>query len=203
MPQTKSRARKKPALEPDSIATLVMAWWTTVLAGEANEPHPIHRDGLVVRLDGGTLKLSGEVQTTRDRDELIKQARAQVGRGINEVDSSGLGVMAAKEKAGVLEQVLVAAFPNHATAELALKFVLERSRTVPKQQEVISSGESASGLKVVPEGFEAEVRAHLDKGRAVLVLRVDETEAYRVRGLLEEDTRSVWTVAAPPQVAAR
>lgn len=202
MTRKAARARKKPAPEPDSIATLVKAWWTTVLAGEADEPHPIHGDGLVVRLVGATLKLSGEVQTARDRDELIKQARAQVGRGINEVDSSALGVVAAKEKAGVLEQVLVAAFPNGETAELALKFVLERSRTLPKQKEILISGDPASRLKAVPEGFEADVRAHLDKGRAVLVLRVDETEAYRVRGLLEEDTRSLWTVAVPPQVAA-
>ena len=173
-----------------------------MLAGEADEPHPIHGDRLIVRLDDGTLKVSGEVQTSRDRDELLKQARARVGRGINEVDSSALGVVGAKEKAGVLEQVLVAAFPNQETAELALKFVLERSRTAPRQKVILTSSGRRPRLKSIPEGFDADVRTYLDKGRAVLVLRVDETEAYRVRGLLEEDTRSLWTVAAPPQVGA-
>lgn len=202
MRRTVARARRKPAPAPDGIATLVEAWWTAVLTGEADEAHPVHGDRLVVRLDGGTLKLSGEVQTPHDRDELIKQARARVGRGIDEVDSSSLDVVATKDKAGVLEQALVAAFPNRKTAELALKFVLERSRARPRQKEILTSSDRRPRLKAVPEGFESEVRAQLDKGRAVLVLRVDETEAFRVRGLLEEDTRSLWTVAAPPQVAA-
>jgi hypothetical protein len=202
MTRTVSRAQKKPAPAPDGLATLVEAWWTAVLTGEAEEPHPVHGDRLVVRLDGTTLKLSGEVQTVRDRDELVEQARAHVGRGIDDVDSSALGVVATKEKAGVLEQVLVAAFPNRKTAELALKFVLERSRALPRQKEILTSGDRRPRLKAVPDGFESEVRTQLDKGRAVLVLRVDETEAFRVRGLLEEDTRSLWTVAAPPQVAA-
>ena len=202
MTRTVTHARKKPARAPDGIAALVEAWWTAVLTGEADEPHPIHGDRLVVRLDGGNLKLSGEVQTAGDRAELIEQARAHVGRGIDEVDSSALAVVASNEKAGVLEQVLVAAFPNRKTAELALKFVLERSRALPRQKEILSSSGRGPDLKAVPEGFETEVRSQLDKGRAVLVLRVDETEAFRVRGLLEEDTRSLWTVAAPPQVAA-
>ena len=202
MTRTVARAQEKPAPAPDGLATLVEAWWTAVLTGEAEEPHPVHGDRLVVRLDGTTLKLSGEVQTARDRDELVEQARAHVGRGIDEVDSSALGVVATKEKAGVLEQVLVAAFPNRKTAELALKFVLERSSALPRQKEILTSSDRRPRLKAVPDGFESEVRTQLDKGRAVLVLRVDETEAFRVRGLLEEDTRSLWTVAAPPQVAA-
>jgi hypothetical protein len=35
-----------------------------------------------------------------------------------------------------------------------------------------------------------------------LILTIDETEAFRVRELLEEDTRSEWTIATPPQLLA-
>jgi hypothetical protein len=46
-------------------------------------------------------------------------------------------------------------------------------------------------------------RKALDPGQALLLLTVDETEVFRVRELLEEDTRSEWTVASPPQLSAR
>jgi hypothetical protein len=36
-----------------------------------------------------------------------------------------------------------------------------------------------------------------------LILTVDETEAFRVRELLEEDTRSEQTLASPPHLSAR
>jgi hypothetical protein len=47
-----------------------------------------------------------------------------------------------------------------------------------------------------------DVRKAFDSGRAVLVLRVDETSAFRVRELLAQETRSLWTVATPPTPAA-
>jgi hypothetical protein len=40
----------------------------------------------------------------------------------------------------------------------------------------------------------------LDSGHALLILRIDETEAFKVRELLDEDTRSEWTVAMPPRL---
>jgi len=51
--------------------------------------------------------------------------------------------------------------------------------------------------------FARAARKALDSGQALLILTVDETEAFRVRELLEEDTRSEWTVAAPPHLSAR
>jgi hypothetical protein len=33
-------------------------------------------------------------------------------------------------------------------------------------------------------------------------MRVDETAAFTVRGLLEEETRCDWSLAIPPEVAA-
>jgi hypothetical protein len=51
---------------------------------------------------------------------------------------------------------------------------------------------------LVTEGFIPTARKTLDEGKAVLLLQVDETQAFRVRELLEEDTRSEWTIAIPP-----
>jgi hypothetical protein len=202
MTRAAARARKKPAPTPNGLTALVAAWWDMVVAGEADEPHPIHGELLSVRLDGGRLKLAGEVESKRDRDELVRQARDRIGHGITDVDASGLKVAARKEKPGLLDQTIVAAFPNRATAQLALKFVIERSRIVPKRQIVLAAQGAGSAARSVPSGFAGDIRKHLDDGHAVLILQVDETEVFRVRGLLEEDTRSIWTITTPPEVAA-
>jgi hypothetical protein len=200
MKRTAARARKNAASLPESLPPLVAAWWDTVVTGEADDPHPIHGERLLVRLSEGQLKLSGEVESKRDRDELVSQARAQLGRGVTEVDAGDLKITRPKEKAGVLDQNIVAVFPNSETAELALKFVLERSRFVFKQKVILALGAKLA-IGVVPVGFEADVREQLEMGRAALILRVDETAVFRVRALLDEDTRSLWTVTTPPQVA--
>jgi len=201
MRRTAARARNEPAPAPDGLGPLIAAWWDVVVAGEANEPHPIHGDLLTVRLDGGRLQVSGEVESKRDRDEMVRQARERIGRGITEVDASGLKVTPRTEKPGLLDQTIVAAFPNRETARLALKLVIERCRIVPKRQVVLASRNAASTAGAVPSEFAVDIRKHLDDGHAVLVLQVDETEVFRVRGLLEEDTRSIWTITTPPEVA--
>ncbi len=202
MTRRDTRARKKPAPARDDLATLIAAWWDMVVAGEADEPHPIHGELLKVRLDGGRLKISGEVESKSDRDEMVRQARARIGHGITKVDASRLKVAIRVEKPGVLDQTIIAAFPNRETAQLALKFVIERSRTVPKRQLILAARSARPSAHAVPSEFAGDIGKHLDDGHAVLILRVDETEVFRVRGLLEEDTRSIWTVAAPPEVAA-
>jgi len=65
-------------------------------------------------------------------DELVKQARARIGRGIQELDASHLEVADYHETPALLDQRLIAAFPDRETAELPRKFVLERSRLTPR-----------------------------------------------------------------------
>ena len=69
---------------PRTNVSLVHAWWASVLAGDVYDPHPIHRD-VTVRLHGGRLRLSGELESIEDRDELVRQARERIGHGIDRV----------------------------------------------------------------------------------------------------------------------
>jgi hypothetical protein len=178
---------------------LVDAWWASVLAGDVYDPHPIHRD-VKVHLHGGTLHLSGELDSTRDRDELVSQARQRIGHGIDRVDVSSLKVASRQEKPGILEQTLISAFPGRAAAEYARDFVLEHSRVVPKQSEILETGNGQKLRTLLPEDFARDALKAIEDGRSLLILRVDETEAFKVRELLDEDTRSEWTVALPPRL---
>ena len=209
MSHTASRAHKPAptranrAVEPAGAATaLVNAWWASVLAGDVYEPHPVY-GSLKAHLDGGRLRLAGELENEADRNELVGQARERIGHGIDRVDVSRLTVASNHEKPGILTQTLVSAFPNREAAEYARAFVLKHSRVAPLEDEIVDSTHADRLRTVLPEEFIDDADKALDSGEALLILRVDETAAFRVRELLEEDTRSEWTIAVPPQLNER
>src|ERR1700693_5313702 len=98
---------------PRTNASLVDAWWASVLAGDVYDPHPIHSD-VKIRLHGGRLRLSGKLESIEDRDALVRQARERVGHGIDQVDVSGLEIVNRDEKPGILQQTLILAFHGRA-----------------------------------------------------------------------------------------
>jgi hypothetical protein len=179
--------------------SLIDAWWAAVLAGDVYQPHPLYT-GLKVRLDGRQMRLSGELESEEDRTELIRQARERIGRGIDRVDVSQLSVATRTEKPGILDQMLISAFPSRDAAEYARDFVVKLSRVEPKQSDVIDADHADDLRRLIPEEFLRIARRAIDSGDALLILRVDETEAFRVRELLEEETRSGWTVGLPPRL---
>jgi hypothetical protein len=187
--------------KPPVDASLVDAWWATVLAGDVYQAHPVF-PGLKVRLDGRQLGLSGELESEEDRSELVRQARERIGHGIDRVDVSHLKVASHNEKPGILEQTLISAFPSREAAEFARDFVVKLSRVVPKQSDIVDADSADNLRSLIPEDFLGAARKAIDAGHALLILRVDETEAFRVRELLEEETRSEWTIGLPPRLIA-
>jgi len=197
--QQRRRSSARVATSPGKSPSPVDAWWASVLAGDVYEPHPIHRE-VKVQLHGGSLRLSGELETAEDRDVLVHQARQRIGHGIDHLDVSSLRVASRQEKPGILEQTLISAFPGRVAAEYARDFVLEHSRVVPKRNDVVDAGNADKLRVLLPEDFARQTRKEIDSGHTLLILKVDETEAFKVRELLDEDTRSEWTVAVPPQL---
>ena len=179
-------------------------WWAAVLAGLVDDPHPIYGADLDVAFKGGVLRLSGELPSEADKKELLKEAREYVGKGVKAVDAKHLMVAKSREKVGVLEQTLIAAFPNRDVAEYARKYLDESRRVQAKQLEIVDSlhGE-AKARQLLPPEFISDVQKAFKAGDAVLILRIDETTAYKVRELLADETRSLWTIATPPTLPAR
>jgi hypothetical protein len=208
MSRTTTRAHRTDrtggeSLEPAAAAAaLVNAWWASVLAGDVYEPHPVY-GSLKAHLNGGRMRLSGEVENEADRNELMRQARERIGHGIDRVDVSRLTVASHHEKAGILSQTLISAFPNREAAEFARAFVLKHSRVAPLQDEIADSAHADRLRALLPAAFIDDAGRALHSGEALLILRVDETAAFRVRELLEEETRSTWTIAVPPQLIER
>jgi hypothetical protein len=192
-------------VRPSTRATgRTKGWWAAVLAGLVDDPHPIYGADLDVAFKGGVLHLSGELPSEADKKELLKEAREHVGRGVEAIDAKHLKVVKSREKAGVLEQTLIAAFPNRDVAEYAGKYLVESRRVQAKQLEIVDSlhGE-ATARQLLPPEFIADVQKAFRAGDAVLILRIDETTAYKVRELLADETRSLWTIATPPALPVR
>lgn len=181
----------------------ITRWWDAVLAGETDEPHPIHGARLKVRLKRDTLELSGVLDHARDREQLVREARARIGKGLSKVDVERLVVAPRLERPGVLDQTIAASYSDRATAELARNFLVEHGRVAPKREAIVDHANTKQLESLVPADYVVDVRRRIDRGEAVLIVRVDETAAFTVRGMLEEETRSLWTIAMPPEVAVR
>jgi hypothetical protein len=184
--------------QPESVARRVKSWWAAVLAGQVDEPHPIHGAALDVAFNGGMLRLSGELLTQDDRRNLLNEARDYVGRGIDGVDAKHLIVTKRKEKPGILYQTLIAAFADRDVAEFARAHLVKSRRVEPKLEEILDAGQQDKARELLPAAFMSDVQKAFKAGEAVLILCVDETSAFRVRELLAQETRSVWTIATPP-----
>lgn len=186
---------------PDAVA--IDAWWNAVLAGGVNEPHPVHGDDLKVSIRGGILRLAGTLQTEEDKQELLTRARAFEGHGIDAVNAKQLKIATRNEKPGILEQTLIAAFRNRDVAEVARDYLVGIRRLKIAELEVLDSEQAGKARRLVPQAFAKDVERAFQNGEAVLVALVDETDAFRVREMLAEDTRSRWTLATPPTIVAK
>ncbi len=175
----------------------VEQWWRDILAGEAMSRHPVYADEVRIKLTQGRLVITGEVPSRQDRDELVRQARSRIGRGLDHYDASKLRIRPRDEKRGLLTQTIVAAYGRPDTADVARTFFLEHTPHRPLRADILDS--AADAARVLPAEVVEEAHKQLERGRTLLALEVDETEAFRSRELLEEDTRSVWTIAAPPK----
>jgi hypothetical protein len=195
-PTTAGRPRSSGAAA-DQLAD----WWTRVLVGQTDVPHPVYGDALDLKLRGGILHVVGELASDRERQAFIREARSHVGRGLDDVDARRLVVKRPHGTPGILDQTLIAAFPHKALAEHAVKFLRDHSRVKLKEAETVRSGNDKL-LDRLGE-FAPRVRKALAEGKGIVIVRVDEPDAFEARELLDEDTRSQWTLAMPPVPAER
>lgn len=97
---------------------------------------------------------------------------------------------------GILDQTIIAAFANPALAEQARKSLREHGRLNPKELLVVKSGRDPVLNRI--GDFAVDVRKALADGNGIVMVRLDELDAFEARELLDEDMRSLWTVGTPP-----
>src|SRR5258706_15814229 len=114
MKRTTQRGRTAPVTgspRANTSASLIDAWWATVVAGDVSEPHPVFGDGKG-QLHGSRLRLSRELESDAERKDLVDQARQRIGHDIDGVQVAALKVASRPQRPGILEQTLVSPSPT-------------------------------------------------------------------------------------------
>ena len=182
------------------------AWWTSVLAGQIDAPHPVHGANLKARIEDDTLVVSGAVPSEEDLQAVTAETEHLKGHGITGVRNELEVVPVVTDQGGLLSQTLVGIFENGQSAGFAEGYLREHAHVREQLMKLITSGEQADGRAalqaVLPEAFWEDATKALDDGQALLIVTVDETEAFKTRELLDEETRSLRTLILPPEAAS-
>jgi hypothetical protein len=190
----------------DLLPERIRAWWTAVLAGQAEGSHPVHGGNLKTRLEGETLIVSGTVATEDDRDRIAAQTDYLKGHGISAVRNELEILPDVTDEQDLLIQTLVGIFENGAQAGFARDYLESHPHVHPRLIEAIDSEGGADGRaqlrSLLPEAFWGAAEKALEDGHALLILSVDETEAFTARELLADETRSLQTLILPPEAAS-
>lgn len=186
----------------DVLRDQVRAWWVSVLAGQVDQPHPTY-SGISAGIEGDTLVLGGQVPTAAARAELEHEAEHLLGRGVEAVRNELVVRPDEKgdEERGLLSQTFIAVYEAPAAAQFAAEYLQEHLRGQTAAVGVVTPGGDAEATlaRLLPEEYRGDARALLNDGRSLVVVTVDETEAFGARELLEEETRSVQSISLPPQ----
>jgi hypothetical protein len=187
----------------DPLGDSTRAWWTSVLTGEVDSAHPIHGDSLKTRLEGETLIISGTVSTEEDRAAIGAETEHLKGHGVTTIRNGLEVVPELNDQKGLLTQTLIGVFENAELARFAQGYLQGHAHVHPQLLQVISPDPEADGRAalraLVPELYWEDAEKALDQGRGLLILAVDETEAFKARELLDEETRSLRTFILPPE----
>jgi hypothetical protein len=196
-------ARREQAAH-EGVQESVRAWWSAVLAGHVDQTHPV-RSGVSAEVKGEVLHLNGSVTSGEERQELVEEAAQLKGRGITQVQDNLVVQAETEDRVGVLVQTIVAVYENGEQAQAAADALFAHGHTPRGMMKVVTpdSDRVAEGLHVVlPELNWSDADRALDAGRSLLVVVVDETAAFAVRELLDEETHSLLIVIAPPEPGA-
>jgi hypothetical protein len=185
----------------DVHASQSRAWWLQLLAGQLEQSHPTFGTDIRAKVEDGVLRLTGVVPSQQDLDQLLAEADEFKGRGIKEIDSH-IRVEETTEVQGLYMQTLMAVFESADQAAFAAGYLETHAHVEPHFLTVIEPGTGAAAVGLlVPADHVDDVSRALKEGKAILVVTIDETAAFRARQLLEEETRSLLVISAPPQVA--
>jgi hypothetical protein len=187
----------------DVIGDRTRAWWSQVLAGQLEQTHPTWGSEVKFKLKGDHLDVTGEVSNKQDLHELRRELDAIKGNGIS---GYSLGVKVKPSDTaveGLLEQTIIAVYESADQAYFAVQLIESSFHVSPTRMKIIEPAQldDAQTRDLVPDEYWDEVAGALRQGQALLVVTVDEVNAFKTREALDEETRSLTTYVLPPQPA--
>jgi len=199
-----SESRETEQASHETLQDRTCAWWTTVLVGQLSGSHPVHGTDIHAELQGDTLVVTGTVPTAQDRHDIEAEVAHLQGKGFTTLQNDLVVGADSEDQAGLLTQTLVAAFENPETAAFAQSYLTEHAHVHPERLLVVAPTDRAAAdhlVALLPDANRDDAQRALTAGRTLVVVTVDETEAFKTRELLDEETRSLETLVLPPAAA--
>lgn len=199
------RARQGEQESTEVLRDRVRAWWVSVLAGQIEGAHPVQGTHVSATLDGKTLVIGGTVPSEADRTEIEQEVEHLRGNGFDDVRNELEVVPENTAEQGLLVQTLMSVFDNDEQAGFAEGYLEGHAHVKPEAMKVVAPASEDSGREavraVLPQPYWEDAEKALDAGRSLLIVTVDETEVFKARELLDEETRSLETIVMPPEPA--
>ena len=182
----------------DPLDEKVRAWWLEVLSGEQGRDHPIYGPNLRAKLSGDVLEVSGLVESKDAEQKLRTEILTLNEGGICQVRFE-VKVVEAQGDRGVLKQTIMAFYTNSAQTRMAERFLEGHPGVTPTRVEVLDEQSVGAVLKELANAWRRELADGFRKGTSLLLVEVDEVEAFRAIELLD-DTKGVEILVLPPRV---
>lgn len=182
------------------------AWWTEALAGQASQAHPVLGTNVRAHVQGRTLVLTGTVASDRDRREILREAQhLKRGHGIAHVRDELVVQRNDVEREGLLAQTLIAVFATEEQAGFAAGYLEGHADFTADMMHVLTPDQGDQAVAelhaLLPDTYWYDMERELRGGVALLVVLVDEVDAFTARELLAEETPSLRTLVLPPEPA--
>jgi hypothetical protein len=200
MPADAAKSAEQQSLEVERER--IGAWWRAALAGQAEYEHPVYGSRISVHKDGDRLVVTGSVPSEEDCARICSEVRSLHGGDDERVHVKVEVEPGDGDAKGLLIQRLAGFFADDEQAGFAKGYIESHANVRPGSLTVLSPSDphaEAALDSLVPEQFHADMLRGLKERKSILLLTVDETEAFRARQLLEEETKGLDTIVMPPE----
>jgi hypothetical protein len=175
-------------------------WWAQTLLGQQVEAHPVFGLGINVRIDGGTVTLSGTVDSPEDAERAEHEVRQ-----LDTVDNVVNKLTVSRQPEKYHMQAVLAVFSDERSARLAQQAIASWTIHEHEPAEVISRrADAETRLKEWADAAHirlddlTDVLSALDKEKVLLAERAPEDDALRIISELE-GTRAEMIRTLPPE----
>ena len=200
----KDKAQPSDTRKPAKLQrTRTQAWWTSVLAGQVEQSHPTYGTDIQARTEGDTLVITGVVPSEREREHIEREVEHLRAHGVAHVRNDLRVVSHADEQEGLLAQTLIGIFETEEQAGYAVGYLQGHASFRPKLLKILAPDATpdptATLRALLPAASVPDAQRLLSEGKTLLIVLVDEVDAFAARELLDEETRSVQTLVLPPE----
>lgn len=181
----------------------VHAWWLAAVAGQVDQSHPIHGTDLTTRVEDDTLIITGTVPSERDLHEIERETQHLIGHGVSHIRNELKVVPQTTDEPGLLAQTLLATYDSADQAGFAAGYLEGHATLKPVLLRLLPPDDRQAARArlhaVLPAAYWHDAESVLADERALLLVIVDELDAFQARELLEEETNSRDVLVLPPE----